>query len=209
MPQERVTSFTQNDYEIINRDVLHQGFFRMARYELRYRLFDGGWGEPVTREVMERKSAAAILPYDPILDQVVLIEQFRPGAIANPQSPWVLEIVAGVLDPHEKPAEVAKREAQEEAGCEVMDIYPIYEYFVSPGGSNEYLWLFIGHIDASETGGIHGLSEEHEDIRTFTVSTDEAFMLVQEGKIKTAPAIIALQWLQLNREWLKQLWQAK
>jgi ADP-ribose pyrophosphatase len=104
---------------------------------------------------------------------------------------------------------VAKREAQEEAGCDIMDIYPIYEYFVSHGGSNEYLWLFLGRIDASEAGGIHGLPEENEDIRTFTVSTEEAFMLVQEGKIKTAPAIVALQWLQLNREWLKQLWQAK
>lgn len=209
MSEERVTSFTKNDYEIISCDIPYQGFFRMARYELRYRLFNGGWGEPVLRELMERKSATAILPYDPILDRVVLIEQFRPGAMANPQSPWIVEIVAGVLDPHEKPADVAKREAQEEAGCEVMDIYPICEYFVSPGGSNEYLWLFIGRVDASEAGGIHGLSEEHEDIHTFTVSIEEAFMMLQEGKIKTSPAIIALQWLQLNKEWLKQLWQTK
>ena len=209
MSDERVNSFTQNDYEIVRHEVLHQGFFRMARYEVRYRLFNGGWSETVDREVMERKSAAAILPYDPILDQVVLIEQFRPGAIANPKSPWLLEIVAGVLSPDENPAHVAKREAQEEAGCEILDIYPVCEYFVSPGGSNEYLWLFIGRIDASEAGGIHGLAEEHEDIRTFTVSLDEAFIMMQEGKIKTSPAIISLQWLQLNREWLKQLWQTK
>lgn len=209
MSNEMTSSFTQNDYEIINRDVLHEGFLRMARYQIRYRLFNGGWSETVDREVMERQSAVAILPYDPILDRVVLIEQFRPGAIANPQSPWLLEIVAGLVNSNEKPGDVARREVVEEAGCEALDIYPVCEYFVSPGGSNEYLWLFVGRVDASQAGGIFGLPEEHEDIRTFTVSLDEAFIMLQEGKINTPPAIITLQWLQLNREWLKQLWQTK
>jgi len=209
MPEEKLNIFTQNDYEIIKREVPYQGIFRMARYHLRFRLFNGGFSQVVIREVMERKSAAGVLPYDPVLDQVVLIEQFRPGAIANPQSPWLLEIVAGVIESHEEPKNVAEREATEEAGCEILDIYPICEYFVSPGGSNEYFHLFCGRIDASDAGGIHGLEEENEDIRTFTLSTDEALMLLQEGKIKTAPAIISLQWLQLNREWLKQLWQTK
>jgi len=201
--------FTQSDYEIVKRDVLHEGFFRMARYHLRYRLFNGGWSNTVTREVMERPSAAGVLLYDPILDNVVLIEQFRPGAIANPQSPWLIEVVAGVLNPDENAKNVAIREAREESASEVLDLYPICEYFVSPGGSNEYFWLYCGRIDASNTGGIHGLQEENEDIRTLTLSADEAFILLQEGKIKTSPAIISLQWLQLNREWLKQLWQTK
>src|SRR3990167_7350992 len=192
-------NFSQNDYEIVKREVLYQGVFRMARYHIRYRLFQGGWSETISRELMERKSAAAILPYDPILDQVVLIEQFRPGAMSDPKSPWIIETVAGVLSPDENPASVAKREAVEEAGCEILDIYSVCEYFVSPGGSNEYIWLFIGRIDASNAGGFHGLPEENEDIRTFTVSTDEALILLQEGKIKTSPAIITLQWLQLNR----------
>lgn len=158
---------------------------------------------------MERKSAAGLLPYDPILDQVVLIEQFRPGAFANPQSPWLVETVAGIYEPQDKPADIAQREAKEEAGCEVLDLYPIYEYFVSPGGSNEYFHLFCGRIDATNAGGIHGLVEENEDIRTLILSADEAFIWLQEGKIKTSPAIISLQWLMLNREWLKQLWQTK
>lgn len=202
-------SFTQNDYEIVKRDILHQGVFRMVRYHLRYRLYSGEWSHVITREVMERKSAAAVLLYDPILDRVVLIEQFRPGALSNPHSPWLTEIVAGVLDSDEKPAQVAAREAKEEAGCEVLDLYPVCEYFVSPGGSNEYLWLFCGRIDASDAGGLHGLVDESEDIRAFTVSAEESFIMLQEGKIKTSPAIIALQWLQLNKEWLKQLWQTK
>lgn len=205
--QEKIHSFTQNDYEIIDREVPYQGIFRMARYKIRYRLFKGGWSNVVWREVMERKSAAAVLPYDPILDKIIMVEQFRPGAISNPDGPWLLEIVAGVLDPGETETEVAIREAKEEANCEVLDLYPIHEYFVSPGGSNEYLWTYCGRIDASQyAGGLFGLAEENEDIRTTCMSSDEAFALLKTGKIKTSPAIVALQWLQLNREWLRQLW---
>lgn len=202
-------TFTRDDVEIINRDVIYQGFIQMMRYQLRFRLFNGGWSSVVTRELVERQSAVAILLYDPDLDRVVLIEQFRPGAAKDPQSPWLLEIVAGLINPAETPDQVATREAQEESGCEVLDLYPICEYFVSPGGSNEYLWLFCGRIDASNTGGIHGLHDEDEDIRTLTLTFDEAFNLLKEGHIKTSPAIISIQWLQLNREWLKQLWQKK
>lgn len=208
MTGSKANSFTQNDYEIVEREVVYEGYFRVARYHIKYRLFNGGFSDVVTREVMERTHAAGVLPYDPVLDRVVLIEQFRPGAISNPQSPWLLEIVAGTLD-HQKPEVVAVREAQEEAGCEVLDLYPICEYFVSPGAYNEYFYLFCGRCDASNAGGIHGLETENEDIRTFTVTVDEALVLLQEGKIKTSPAIISLQWLLLNRGWLKQLWQTK
>lgn len=209
MQKDNSIVFTQDDYEIIKRDVPYQGVFRMARYELRYRLFNGDWSKTIMREVMERKSAASVLPYDPVQDVVVLIEQFRPGAIANPQSPWLLEAVAGVFDPDEKPPEVATREAKEEAGCDILDLYPICEYFVSPGGCNEYLYLFCGRTDASGVGGIYGLEHENEDIRTHVLPVEKALMLLKEGKIKTSPAIISLQWLQLNREWLRELWQTK
>jgi ADP-ribose pyrophosphatase len=209
MSEEKIDSFTQNDYEIIKRDVLYQGIFRLTRYHVRFRLYHGGWSQLVSREIFERNNAAAVLPYDPILDHVVLIEQFRAGAIANPTGPWLIETVAGIIDPPKKPSQVAVNEAKEEAGCEILDLYPICEYFVSPGGSNEYLSLFCGRVDASDTGGIHGLAEENENIRAFTLPADEAFMMLQEGKIKTTTAIISLQWLQLNQEWLRQLWQTK
>jgi len=201
--------FSQNDYEIIERELLYQGVYRLARYHIRQRLFNGQWSHAYTREVFERPSAAALLPYDPQRDEVILIEQFRAGAIANPESPWLTEIVAGVYGVNEKPDEVAKREAKEEAGCDVFALYPIHDYFVSAGGSNEYLHLFCGHVDTSAAGGVFGLEEENEDIRTQVLPADEAFKQLQQGKIKTAPAIIALQWLQLNREWLRQLWQKK
>jgi ADP-ribose pyrophosphatase len=209
MPDDLPPTLKQDDFEILQQDVLYQGVMRFVRYHVRHRTYNGEWSNTFTREILERKSAAAVLPYDPVLDQVVLIEQFRAGAALNPAGPWLLETVAGVYVPPEQPDQVAKREADEEAGCKILDIYPVCEYFVSPGGSNEYLHLYVGRVDASEIGGIHGLAEENEDIRSFTVSAEEAFVLLQEGKIKTSPAIISLQWLQLNREWLRQLWQTK
>ena len=207
--EENQKPFSQNDYEIEKREVLFQGIFRIARYHVRHRKFSGRWTNIFSREIFERVSAAGILPYDPIRDSVVLIEQFRAGAIANPQSPWLIEIVAGLCDDHEAPASVAVREADEEAGVKIMDICPIYDYFVSPGGSNEYINLYCGRVDASEKNSIHGLADENEDIRAFVLTVDEACEWLRQGKIKTAPAIIALQWLQLNREWLKKLWQIK
>lgn len=202
-------SFTHNDYEIIKREVLYQGIFSLARYHIRHRLFNGQWSTVFNREILERQPAAAVLPYDPILDRIILIEQFRTGALANPRHPWLIEVIAGVYDKTEQPPEVAKREAEEEAGCKILDLYPICDYFVSPGGSNEYIHLFCGRVDASNVGGTHGLIEENEDIHAFSLTLNEALIWLQEGKIKTSPVIISLLWLQLNKEWLKQLWAPK
>lgn len=200
--------FTHNDYEILERKVTYQGIFRIAHYQIRNRLFQGGFSETYLREVMERGVAAAVLLYDPTLDKVVLIEQFRIGAIAHPISPWQIEIVAGMLDKGENPEEVAKREAIEESGCDILELYPIYDYFVSPGASTEYIHVFCGKVDASRAEGIHGLAHEHEDIRVLTLSSEEAFLKVRTGEIKNATAIIALQWLELNKENLRKYWGA-
>jgi ADP-ribose pyrophosphatase len=201
------SAFSHNDYEIIKRDVMYQGFVRLARYQLRYKLFDGGWSNPVVREVMERVSAVGILPYDPVLDKVVLIEQFRIGTLANPGSPWVLEIIAGCIDEGEPVVDVARREAQEEADCIIEAIHPICDYFVSPGANNEYMHLFCGKVDASNIGGVHGLVEENENICAYTLTTTEAFTMLRNNEIKTAPAIMSLLWLQANLAWLKSVWQ--
>lgn len=204
MEEQKV--FTHNDYEIVERDILYQGVFRLARYTIKMRLFHGGWSEPFTREILERGDAAAVLLFDPVLDKVVLIEQFRAGALAHPASPWTIEIVAGMIEKKEAPEEVAKREAVEEAGCEIYDIYPICDYFASPGGSNEYLYLFCGRVDANFAAGVYGLDYENEDIRVITVPVDDAYAMVREGKIKNAPAIISLQWLELNHGLLRERW---
>lgn len=207
MPNE-ISKFTQNDYEILNRDVVYSGFFRMVKYSFKYRRFNGNWTHPVERELMERRSAVGMLPYDPQLDVLILIEQFRPGALANPTSPWLVETVAGMYEDHEHDRDVAIRESLEEAGCVISDIVPIYDYFVSPGGSNEQISLYCGRIDANNLeAGIYGREDENEDIRSVILSFDDALQLLKEGKIKTSPAIISLQWLQLHREWLRDLWQ--
>ena len=201
--------FSKQDVELIQREVLHQSVFCLARYELRHRLFNGEWSTRFSREILERKSAVAVLPYDPLLDKVVLIQQFRAGAIGSLHvaTPWLIETVAGVYDENETPSQVALRESEEEAGCKILDLCLICDYFASPGGCNEHLFLFCGHINAAQVGGIHGLAEEHEDIRAFALPFDEAYALIEQGKIKTSPAIISLQWLLLNRERLRQQWQ--
>lgn len=203
---DELAQFSHNDYEIEERDVLYQGIFRIARYQVKTRLFKGGWSNPYTREVMERGEAVAVLLYDPQMDYVVLIEQFRAGALAHPVSPWLIEIVAGMMDPGEKPAEVALREAVEEAGCQITELYPICEYFASPGATNEYLHIFCGRVNAICAVGIYGLEHENEDIRLLTIPADDAFAKVREGKIRNASAIIALQWLELNHKRLRDLW---
>jgi ADP-ribose pyrophosphatase len=199
--------FGKGDFELVDRTELYSGVFRLARYQLRHQLFNGGESETYSREVLERFSAAAVLPYDPILDKVILIEQFRAGSLADPKSPWLLEIPAGVLVGEDEPETVAYNEAEEEAGCTVMELLPICEFYVSPGGSNEYLNLYCGKIDASHVGGVHGLKHEHEDIRVHNVSYQDAIKKMQQGEIKTTPAIISLLWLQLNREKLQKMWK--
>ncbi len=193
-------------FEIIHKAIPYRGFFQMEVYRLRHELFAGGWSPVIERECLERGHAVALLPYDPDRDQVVLVEQFRIGALEPFQGPWLLEIVAGIIGPGEVTAEVARREAQEEAGCTVQDLAPICQYYVSPGGTSETITLYCGRVDASQAGGLHGLDAEHEDIRVHVVSREEALAMLQAGRINSAAPIIALQWLALNYQELQARW---
>jgi ADP-ribose pyrophosphatase len=197
---------TETDVEIIRKELCFHGFFRMERYTLRHRLFNGDWSQPITRELLERGHAAAILPYDPAKGQVVLIEQFRVGAMSIATGPWLLEIVAGIIETNEAAEEVVRREAVEEAGCDILDLVPLYDYLVSPGGTTERIALFCGKVDSTHMGGIYGKMEEGEDIKVHVMSLDSALALLSSGKIISASAIIALQWLALNREYLHKIW---
>ena len=192
--------------EILDKTVCYDGFFRMERYRLRHRLFSGAWSRVLTRELFERGHAAAVLPYDPALDAVVLVEQFRIGALEAPGSPWLLEIVAGIIEPDETPEDVVRREAVEEANCQIQDLIHIYDYFVSPGGTSERISLFCGKVDAAGAGGLGGLAEEAEDIRVIVVPFAEAIAHMHVGKINSAAPIMALQWLQLNHDQLRVRW---
>src|SRR5690606_11031997 len=161
--------FSQADCELAAREPLYSGFFRLERFRVRHRLFAGGWTETFAREVFVRHEAAVALLYDPPRERVVMIEQFRAPAIGKVANPWLLELVAGLIDKDEAPEEVARREAQEEAGCTVGALLPIARYLPSPGGSDEFVHLFLGIVDSEGLGGIHGLPDEHEDIRVHLV----------------------------------------
>jgi len=197
---------TRDDVEILDTETVWKGFFRMDRLRLRHRLFAGGWGQPITREVFERGHAAALLPYDPVHDEVVLIEQFRAGALTAGAEPWLVEVVAGIIENGETAEEVVRRETVEEAGCVVTDIVPMMDVFTTPGGSSERIAIFLGRVNTQGVGGVHGLAGEGEDIRVFTESLDAALARLANGGIVNLIAVAALQWLALNRKRLRREW---
>jgi len=196
------------DFDIQETPICYQGFFRLERYRLRHQKFNGEWGRSITRELFERGHAAAVLPYDPHTDEILLIEQFRAGALFAPGGPWLLEIIAGVIEDNETSEQVVLREAIEEADCHISNLIPLYDYLVSPGGTTERIMLFCGQVDMQTitAGSIHGNQEEDEDIKTHIVSFAHALILLHTGKINSASAIIALQWLALNRDAVRQRW---
>jgi ADP-ribose pyrophosphatase len=201
-----IGSFSTEDIEVLGKETLFSGFFKMIKYRFKHKKFSGDWSGVIEREMFVRTRAAAMLPYDPVTDRVVLIEQIRVGALEHPQ-PWQLEIVAGIIDKDESPENVVRREAVEEAGLDVNRVERMTAYYPSSGGCNEMIDVFIGEVDSSKAGGVHGLDEEDEDIKVHIMSREEAYALVKNGTIENGASIIALQWLELNKDELKDRWQ--
>ena len=195
-----------NNVEILEKTTPYKGYSQIDVYRLRHERFGGGWTEVMSRELFRRGHAAVVLPYDPARDAVVLIEQFRIGAYAAGFAPWLIEPVAGMVEAGETPEEVARREAVEEAGCEITELEPIGTVLSSPGICSEVFHLYCGRVDSEGVGGIHGLEHEHEDIRAFTLPLDTALAHLAKGEYNKAITIMTLQWLALNREWLKKKW---
>ncbi|RBI69628.1 ADP-ribose diphosphatase [Vreelandella sulfidaeris] len=198
-----VPHFKRDDVDLLKRETLHQGFFRLEALELRHQLFEGGWSEPMRREVHSRFDAVGVLLYDPARDLVVLIEQFRAGAVDDSVSPWKLELVAGLVEDGESLEDVARREAWEEAGCKVAELTKLHTYYPSPGACNEQVTLFCGLVDCQGLGGIHGLDEEHEDIRVHVMPFANAWELLTLGRLDNAMCLIGLQWLNSQRASLR------
>jgi ADP-ribose pyrophosphatase len=199
---------TPDDYEILERKTVCQSYFRIDRYMLRHRLFGGGWSQPMMREVFERGHSVAALLYDPKADVVVLIEQFRAGAMAAKMGPWLIECVAGIIDEGESPEEVARREAVEECGCVIGRIEPIGEFLYSTGACSEVCHLFVGEVDSSGAGGIHGLADEHEDIKTHIIPAAAVIEQLDAHQIDNAAMLIAVGWLARHHAALRQRWLA-
>ena len=206
-PEKLPVTFAKNDVEIIARETLYSGFFSMELYRFRHRLFNGEMSGEIKREIFERGHAAVLLPYDPVRDEVVLVEQVRIAAYDTSETPWLLEMVAGMIEEGESVEDVARREALEEAGLVVGRTKPVLSYLASPGGTTERSSIMVGEVDATTAEGIHGLADENEDIRVHVVSREQAYQWVEEGKIDNAASVIALQWLQLHYQTLRHEWK--
>ena len=201
-----VGTLSKNDVEIIARETVYRGFFSIDVYRFRHRLFNGEMSGEVRREIFERGHAAVLLPFDPVRDEVVLIEQIRIAAYDTSETPYLLEMVAGMIEEGESVEDVARRESKEEAGLELGRVKACLSYLASPGGTSERLTIMVGEVDATTAKGIHGLADEHEDIRVHVVSREYAYQCVEEGKIDNAASVIALQWLQLHYQDLRKEW---
>jgi len=196
------------DYRVIENQPVYAGFLKINRYRVRHDLYAGGTSDELVRERLEALQAASVLLYDPNLDRVVLVEQFRIGALEQPGNPWVVETVGGYVGADETPEAVARREAVEEADCVIGNLEPICSFMVSPGISVDRIHLFCGQVDASRAGGVHGLDHEGEDIRVLVMAADEAIGELYSGRMNSTSVIIALQWLALRREELRRRWLA-
>ncbi|MGE0653906.1 MAG: NUDIX domain-containing protein [Alphaproteobacteria bacterium] len=192
--------------EIVEKKAVFQGYFRVDAYRLKHSLHRGGMSSEIRREVFERGHAVSVLPYDPARREVVMVEQFRVGAYAAGSDPWLMEIVAGIIDEGETVEQVARREVKEEAGLDVRDLFPAARYLSSPGGSSESVTHFVAWVDASGAGGVHGLDDEDEDIRVVPMTVPEALALLDGGSLENAQALIALQWLAINENKVRAHW---
>ena len=198
---------SEDHVQVSERTTPYRGYMRLDHYHLKHKIFDDGWSVNLSREVLERGHAVAVLPYDPHRDEVILIEQFRIGAYTAPEtSPWQIECVAGMIEPHQLPEEAAHRETQEETGLRIYDLEPMHNYLSSPGCTSETIRMYCAHVDAEDAGGHHGLAEEGEYIRVFTAPTTEAFEMLDSGRIENGMTIIALQWLRIRRDMLRDKW---
>lgn len=214
-----------DDVDLKAKITVFDGFFKINKYTVQHRLFSGEMGGDVERELFERGDAVVVLPYDPVTDEVVLIEQFRIGAYsctlrlaeqqdehkqeqqssAEKPSPWLIECIAGMIDKGQSAEQVAVREAVEEADIQLTDLKFVMKFFPSPGGMSELMHLYVAKVDSTTAQGIHGLPGENEDIQVLRVKREEAFKWLEKGLITNGPTIIALQWLQLNmKQWLAE-----
>jgi len=194
----------EQDIDIRDKETVYDGFFRMDRYRLRHRKFDGTWTKEISREIFERGHAVAALLYDPAEDAVVMVEQFRLPAYIAGRSAWCLETPAGIVKPGEELAEVARREAREETGCDIGgELRRIGQFMASIGGSTEIVTVFLGQVDSKTADGLHGVADEEEDIRVHVIPTDEAIRKADEGEVENAASVIALNWLARHRASLR------
>ncbi|MEL6645572.1 MAG: NUDIX domain-containing protein [Pseudomonadota bacterium] len=179
----------------------HTGYFSVSMDDLRFPRFDGTQSAVIRREAFLMGDATTVLPYDPVRDRVLLIEQFRYGVhMRGDPRPWCLEPIAGRIDPGETPEQAIRREAQEEAGLTLGALYPCGNSYPSPGAVTEFLYSFVGIADLPDTAaGLGGLLTEQEDIRAHVLPFDRMMEMTRTGEIAATPLLMTAYWLALNR----------
>lgn len=179
-----------------------RGFFGLDVLTLRHRRHDGTMSAPLRREAFVSVDAASVLPYDIESDRVLVVEQLRIGPLARgSRHLWLIEAIAGRVDPGETPEETARREAREEAGLQLGPLLPVAGYYPSPGAVSEYIHSFVAPVSlAGVTGAVHGVTGEGEDIRTLVLSFDDAMARLRAGAIASAPLVVTLLWLDRARD---------
>ncbi|MDO6835190.1 NUDIX domain-containing protein [Pseudoalteromonas carrageenovora] len=207
MTSKNLVKFTHKDVSVKPVKSLYKGFFQVDLYQFEHALFAGGTSNVISREILERGDAIAVLPYDPVSDTVLLIEQIRIGAIKSKHSPWLLECIAGMTDGSTDYESVVKKEAFEEAGLELNELEFMLSYLSSPGGTTERLHLYLARADLSQVKtGVYGLESEGEDIKTHVLSVDDALTRLNNGEMDNAATVICMQWLALNRDKMAKKW---
>jgi len=207
MTQKKKFDSKALQFKSLKKESLYQGFFQLNRYTFKNQLFEGGWSEVFQREIFERGHAAAALLFDRENEMLVLVEQFRPGATETEVQPWLIEPVAGIIEPGETPEDVVRREALEEAGCQIKRLHKICEYLVSPGGTTERIWLYLGEVDCQNLPELAGLDHEHEDILIHQIPVKQGFEMLNNGQFNNGMTLIAMQWLALNWAKIDEIWR--
>lgn len=198
--------FNHEDVEIRETHEVYRGFFRVKVATLRHRLFAGSWSDWMKREIMDRGHAVVVIPYDPASDKIVMLEQFRVGAMATSESPWLHELVAGIVDPGETHEQVARRELQEEAGLAASSLHYALSYLSSPGGMTERIYIYLAQVDAESASEYGGLASEHEDIKVTPRPRTEVMAMLEAGQVDNAATVIGLQWLAIHLNRFRQQW---
>jgi ADP-ribose pyrophosphatase len=198
--------FGRDDVRVHAQEQAFSGYFSVRRLSLSHRKFAGDWSTPLTREVFDRGDSVGVLLFDPRRDVLLMLEQFRPGALRDSGSPWMLELVAGVVEAGESDEAVARREAREEANLEITALRPIACFYPSAGACSEQVRLFVGRVDSPASGGIFGCEDEGEDIALHVMPRTQVLELLAAGQIVNGHTLIALQWLALHGERLCADW---
>ena len=186
--------------------LVYKGFFSVEEHDLTYQKFNNEHSNVVTRSTLVSSDAVIILPYDPVNDRILLIEQFRAGPyVKGDENPWVLEPIAGLIDAGETPESAGIREAQEEAHLEIKTLELVARSYPSPGISTEFFHQYIGIVELLESSNlITGLSSENEDIRSHIFEYEQFFEMIESGKVNVGPLILLGLWLSKNRNRIRK-----